>query len=64
MMQSKKYLMHCNQQFVLQKNECLDLPDLMYQTREVPLSPQALRYYNDSQEEICLYKRQVNKSPQ
>lgn len=29
------------------KEECLDLPDVMYQTREVPLSPQANRYYND-----------------
>ena len=28
------------------KEECLDLPDLMYQTREVPLSPQAAKYYN------------------
>lgn len=28
------------------KEECLDLPDLMYQTRDVPLSPQAAKYYN------------------
>jgi SNF2 family DNA or RNA helicase len=27
------------------KAECLDLPDLTYQTREVPLTPQVMRYY-------------------
>jgi SNF2 family DNA or RNA helicase len=27
------------------KQECLDLPDLTYQTRDVPLSPQVSRYY-------------------
>jgi SNF2 family DNA or RNA helicase len=27
------------------KNECLDLPDLVYQTREVPLSPQVHKFY-------------------
>jgi SNF2 family DNA or RNA helicase len=27
------------------KNECLDLPDLVYQTREVPLSPQVNKFY-------------------
>ena len=27
------------------KDECLDLPDVMYQTREVPLTPQAAKYY-------------------
>ena len=27
------------------KDECLDLPDVMYQTREVPLTPQAVKYY-------------------
>jgi SNF2 family DNA or RNA helicase len=36
------------------KNECLDLPDLMYQTREVPLSPQALRYYNDLKKNMLI----------
>ena len=27
------------------KNECLDLPPVVYQTRDVPLSPQVVRYY-------------------
>lgn len=27
------------------KNECLDLPEVIYQTREVPLTPQVKRYY-------------------
>ena len=28
------------------KNDCLDLPDVTYQTREVPLTPQVTKYYN------------------
>ena len=28
------------------KKECLDLPEVVYQTREVPLSPQTQKYYN------------------
>jgi SNF2 family DNA or RNA helicase len=28
------------------KNDCLDLPDVMYQTREVPLTPQVTKFYN------------------
>lgn len=28
------------------KNDCLDLPDVMYQTREVPLTSQVTKYYN------------------
>jgi SNF2 family DNA or RNA helicase len=27
------------------KDDCLDLPDVMYQTRDVPLTPQAAKYY-------------------
>ena len=27
------------------KNECLDLPDLVYQTREIPLTPQVHKFY-------------------
>jgi SNF2 family DNA or RNA helicase len=27
------------------KKECLDLPELMYETREVPLTPQVISYY-------------------
>ena len=36
------------------KNECLDLPEVMYQTREVPLSPQALRYYNALKKDMLI----------
>jgi SNF2 family DNA or RNA helicase len=28
------------------KSECTDLPEVMYQTREVPLTPQVTKYYN------------------
>ena len=28
------------------KNECLDLPDMVYETRDVPLTPQQEKYYN------------------
>jgi SNF2 family DNA or RNA helicase len=27
------------------KEDCLDLPDVMYQTRDIPLTPQAAKYY-------------------
>jgi SNF2 family DNA or RNA helicase len=30
-----------------EKAQCLDLPDVMYQTREVPLSPQVTSYYKE-----------------
>ena len=30
-----------------EKAQCLDLPPLVYQTREVPLTPQVLRYYKE-----------------
>jgi hypothetical protein len=36
------------------KSECLDLPEVMYQTREVPLSPQALRYYNTLKKDMLI----------
>ena len=29
-----------------EKAQCLDLPPVMYQTREIPLTPQVSRYYN------------------
>lgn len=28
------------------KDECLDLPDMMYETRDVPMTPQQEKYYN------------------
>lgn len=36
------------------KNECLDLPDVMYQTREVPLSPQATKFYNALKKDMLI----------
>jgi SNF2 family DNA or RNA helicase len=36
------------------KDECLDLPDVMYQTREIPLSPQAARYYNALKKDMLI----------
>ena len=36
------------------KDECLDLPDVMYQTRDVELTAQANKYYK----ELKLYKIQ------
>lgn len=35
-----------------EKAQCLDLPDVVYQTREVALSPQALKYYRDLVKEM------------
>ena len=36
------------------KDECLDLPDVLYQTREIPLTPQAARYYKALKEEMLI----------
>lgn len=36
------------------KRECLDLPDLTYQTREVPLSPQAAKYYKELKQQLLI----------
>ena len=38
----------------LEKADCLDLPDLMYQTREVPLSPQVEKYYRLLKKEMVI----------
>jgi hypothetical protein len=35
------------------KAECLDLPDVLYQTREVPLTQQAAKYYKKLKDEIA-----------
>jgi SNF2 family DNA or RNA helicase len=35
-----------------EKAQCLDLPDVVYQTRQVPLSPQALKYYRELVKEM------------
>ena len=36
------------------KNECLDLPDVMYQTREIPLTTQALSYYKELKNQMLI----------
>ena len=36
------------------KNDCLDLPEVMYQTRIVPLTPQALSYYKELKNQMLI----------
>jgi SNF2 family DNA or RNA helicase len=36
------------------KNDCLDLPDVMYQTRIVPLTKQAEKYYNQLKKDFLI----------
>jgi SNF2 family DNA or RNA helicase len=36
------------------KNECLDLPEVMYQTREIPLTPQVQKYYKALKEQMLI----------
>lgn len=36
------------------KKECLDLPDVMYQTREVELSPQVSKYYKKLKQQLLI----------
>jgi SNF2 family DNA or RNA helicase len=36
------------------KNDCLDLPDVMYQTRDVPLTPQVQKYYKQLKEQMLI----------
>jgi len=36
------------------KNQCLDLPDVMYQTREIPLTPQAHKYYKELKDQMLI----------
>lgn len=36
------------------KEECLDLPEMMYTTREVPLTPQQLKYYKQLKEQMMI----------
>jgi SNF2 family DNA or RNA helicase len=36
------------------KNDCLDLPEVMYQTREVPLTPQVMKYYKGLKEQMLI----------
>lgn len=37
-----------------EKAQCLDLPPLVYQTREVPLTPQVRRYYKEIKDEMLI----------
>jgi len=36
------------------KDECLDLPDVMYQTRDVPLTPQVNKYYKTLKDQMLI----------
>ena len=36
------------------KKECLDLPPLTYQTREVPLTPQVIKYYKELKAQLLI----------
>jgi len=36
------------------KSECLDLPALVYQTREIPLTPQVSKYYRQLKEQMLI----------
>jgi SNF2 family DNA or RNA helicase len=36
------------------KNECLDLPDLVYQTRDVELTPQVQKYYKHLKQQMLI----------
>jgi len=36
------------------KKECLDLPEVVYQTRDVPLTPQVLKYYNVLKKQLLI----------
>ena len=36
------------------KDECLDLPEVLYQTREIPLTAQAKKYYKDLKNQMLI----------
>lgn len=36
------------------KKECLDLPDIIYQTRDVPLTPLVQKYYNELKKQLLI----------
>ena len=37
-----------------EKSQCLDLPDVMYQTREIPLTPQVQKYYKMLKDQMMI----------
>jgi SNF2 family DNA or RNA helicase len=36
------------------KKECLDLPEVVYQTRDVPLTPQVQKFYNELKKQLLI----------
>jgi SNF2 family DNA or RNA helicase len=36
------------------KKECLDLPEVVYQTRDVPLTPQVSKFYNELKKQLLI----------
>jgi SNF2 family DNA or RNA helicase len=36
------------------KKECLDLPEIIYQTRDVPLTPQVQKFYNELKKQMLI----------
>jgi len=36
------------------KRECLDLPDVTYQTREIPMTPQAAKFYKELKQQMLI----------
>ena len=36
------------------KKECLDLPEVVYQTRDVPLTPQVIKYYAELKKQLLI----------
>ena len=36
------------------KKECLDLPDIVYQTRDVPLAPHVQKFYNELKKQLLI----------
>ena len=52
---SKDTVFHALQPAIrFSKDECLDLPEVLYQTREVPLTPQAAKYYKALKDEMLI----------
>jgi SNF2 family DNA or RNA helicase len=52
---AKQLVYDCLQPAIrFEKAQCLDLPPLVYQTREVPLSPMVLRYYQQLKSQMLI----------
>jgi SNF2 family DNA or RNA helicase len=48
------YLKHLQPAIRYTKEECLDLPDVLYTTREVPLTPQQDKYYKKLKKDMYM----------